>query len=208
MRTSNNQWNIHYVLKCMLRVSQKCLICHAAADVDPMLFQLHEKNPTNHVICIFYFCLSAEIEKNEGDELRKDGDPKKYLDIISNKNIKLSERVLIPIQQYPKVRDTTLTPWHKKRKSSRAVFSKERSIRDARSIHSHPLIWDWLTAAEAQPAGRHSPRIRNMFQLILQDPRRGRLSCTQEQTQRQQCRKAVWAAAGFTARHKKEKLEI
>lgn len=28
---------------------------------------------------------------------------KKYLDVISNKNIKLSERVLIPIQQYPKV---------------------------------------------------------------------------------------------------------
>ncbi|KAM8860096.1 KH domain-containing, RNA-binding, signal transduction-associated protein 2 isoform 2-T3 [Spinachia spinachia] len=46
--------------------------------------------------------LSEEIEKNEGDELRKDGDTKKYLDIISNKNIKLSERVLIPIQQYPK----------------------------------------------------------------------------------------------------------
>ena len=45
-----------------------------------------------------------EIEKYEGDELRKDGDVKKYLDIISNKNIKLSERVLIPIQQYPKVR--------------------------------------------------------------------------------------------------------
>uniref|UniRef100_A0A672IFK0 Sam68 tyrosine-rich domain-containing protein n=1 Tax=Salarias fasciatus TaxID=181472 RepID=A0A672IFK0_SALFA len=30
------------------------------------------------------------------------GDTKKYLDIISNKNIKLSERVLIPVQQYPK----------------------------------------------------------------------------------------------------------
>ncbi|XP_034407139.1 KH domain-containing, RNA-binding, signal transduction-associated protein 2 [Cyclopterus lumpus] len=46
--------------------------------------------------------LAEEIEKNEGDELRKDDDTKKYLDIISNKNIKLSERVLIPIQQYPK----------------------------------------------------------------------------------------------------------
>ncbi|KAM8737987.1 KH domain-containing, RNA-binding, signal transduction-associated protein 2 isoform 2-T3 [Acanthopagrus schlegelii] len=46
--------------------------------------------------------LAEEIEKCEGDELRKDGDMKKYLDIISNKNIKLSERVLIPIQQYPK----------------------------------------------------------------------------------------------------------
>uniref|UniRef100_A0A8D3A088 KH RNA binding domain containing, signal transduction associated 2 n=1 Tax=Scophthalmus maximus TaxID=52904 RepID=A0A8D3A088_SCOMX len=46
--------------------------------------------------------LAEEIEKYDGDELRKDGDIKKYLDIISNKNIKLSERVLIPVQQYPK----------------------------------------------------------------------------------------------------------
>ncbi|XP_047458096.1 KH domain-containing, RNA-binding, signal transduction-associated protein 2 [Mugil cephalus] len=46
--------------------------------------------------------IAEEIEKYEGDELRKDGDTKKYLDIISNKNIKLSERVLIPVQQYPK----------------------------------------------------------------------------------------------------------
>ncbi|XP_071389082.1 KH domain-containing, RNA-binding, signal transduction-associated protein 2 [Centroberyx affinis] len=46
--------------------------------------------------------LAEEIEKYEGDELRKDGDMKKYLDIISNKNVKLSERVLIPVQQYPK----------------------------------------------------------------------------------------------------------
>ncbi|XP_018604926.1 KH domain-containing, RNA-binding, signal transduction-associated protein 2 isoform X2 [Scleropages formosus] len=46
--------------------------------------------------------LAEEIEKYEGDDLRKDGEVKKYLDIISNKNIKLSERVLIPVQQYPK----------------------------------------------------------------------------------------------------------
>ncbi|XP_036403229.1 KH domain-containing, RNA-binding, signal transduction-associated protein 2 isoform X2 [Megalops cyprinoides] len=46
--------------------------------------------------------LAEEIDKYEGDELRKDGEVKKYLDVISNKNIKLSERVLIPVQQYPK----------------------------------------------------------------------------------------------------------
>ncbi|KAM4607790.1 KH domain-containing, RNA-binding, signal transduction-associated protein 2 [Polymixia lowei] len=46
--------------------------------------------------------LVEEIEKYESDGLKKDGDIKKYLDIISNKNIKLSERVLIPVQQYPK----------------------------------------------------------------------------------------------------------
>lgn len=67
------------------------------------LFWLHNKLI---ICCRFYFLFSAEIEKCEGDELRKDADMKKYLDIISNKNIKLSERVLIPIQQYPKVRDT------------------------------------------------------------------------------------------------------
>lgn len=53
-----------------------------------------------HLLLLFL----AEIEKFEGDELRKDGEVKKYLDVISNKNIKLSERVLIPVQQYPKVR--------------------------------------------------------------------------------------------------------
>lgn len=55
----------------------------------------------NDPVCLFFSL--AEIEKCEGNELKKDGDMKKYLDIISNKNIKLSERVLIPVQQYPKV---------------------------------------------------------------------------------------------------------
>lgn len=62
------------------------------------------KRPTSHLLfLILSFFFLPEIEKCEGDELRKDGDMKKYLDVISNKNIKLSERVLIPIQQYPKV---------------------------------------------------------------------------------------------------------
>ncbi|KAI4896579.1 hypothetical protein NFI96_002905, partial [Prochilodus magdalenae] len=51
---------------------------------------------------VFGNLVAHEIEKYEGDELRKDGEVKKYLDVISNKNIKLSERVLIPVQQYPK----------------------------------------------------------------------------------------------------------
>lgn len=59
------------------------------------------------IFCLFFL---AEIEKCEGDDLKKDGDMKKYLDIISNKNIKLSERVLIPVQQYPKVSSSTTQP--------------------------------------------------------------------------------------------------
>ena len=49
-------------------------------------------------------CLPSEIEKHEDDDgVKKEEEVKKYLDIISNKNIKLCERVLIPVQQYPKV---------------------------------------------------------------------------------------------------------
>ncbi|NWX43705.1 KHDR2 protein, partial [Steatornis caripensis] len=43
-----------------------------------------------------------EIEKFQGSEGKKEDEEKKYLDVISNKNIKLSERVLIPVKQYPK----------------------------------------------------------------------------------------------------------
>uniref|UniRef100_U3JG55 KH domain-containing, RNA-binding, signal transduction-associated protein 2 n=1 Tax=Ficedula albicollis TaxID=59894 RepID=U3JG55_FICAL len=46
--------------------------------------------------------LSSEMEKFQGSEGKKEDEEKKYLDVISNKNIKLSERVLIPVKQYPK----------------------------------------------------------------------------------------------------------
>ncbi|XP_064912267.1 KH domain-containing, RNA-binding, signal transduction-associated protein 2 isoform X1 [Columba livia] len=46
--------------------------------------------------------LADEIEKFQGSEGKKEDEEKKYLDVISNKNIKLSERVLIPVKQYPK----------------------------------------------------------------------------------------------------------
>lgn len=79
---------------------------------------------------MFFFSL-AEIEKCEGDDLKKDGDMKKYLDIISNKNIKLSERVLIPVQQYPKV--------------SAATRPASWSIRWLESRHVTPLLLFLLT---------------------------------------------------------------
>ncbi|XP_075058670.1 KH domain-containing, RNA-binding, signal transduction-associated protein 2 isoform X2 [Mixophyes fleayi] len=46
--------------------------------------------------------LAEEIEKFHESEGKKEDEEKKYLDIISNKNIKLSEKVLIPVKQYPK----------------------------------------------------------------------------------------------------------
>lgn len=56
-----------------------------------------------HVTDCFLFLLFSEIEKFQGSEGKKEDEEKKYLDVISNKNIKLSERVLIPVKQYPKV---------------------------------------------------------------------------------------------------------
>ncbi|XP_069462289.1 KH domain-containing, RNA-binding, signal transduction-associated protein 2 isoform X2 [Ambystoma mexicanum] len=48
--------------------------------------------------------LTEEVQKLQDSDGKQDDDDdeKKYLDIISNKNIKLSERVLIPVKQYPK----------------------------------------------------------------------------------------------------------
>uniref|UniRef100_A0A8C6E0F2 KHDRBS Qua1 domain-containing protein n=1 Tax=Moschus moschiferus TaxID=68415 RepID=A0A8C6E0F2_MOSMO len=46
--------------------------------------------------------LAEEIEKFQGSDVKNEDEEEKYLDVISNKNIKLSERVLIPVKQYPK----------------------------------------------------------------------------------------------------------
>ncbi|XP_024839616.1 KH domain-containing, RNA-binding, signal transduction-associated protein 2 isoform X4 [Bos taurus] len=46
--------------------------------------------------------LAEEIEKFQGSDGKSEDEEEKYLDVISNKNIKLSERVLIPVKQYPK----------------------------------------------------------------------------------------------------------
>uniref|UniRef100_A0A8C2SDU8 KHDRBS Qua1 domain-containing protein n=1 Tax=Capra hircus TaxID=9925 RepID=A0A8C2SDU8_CAPHI len=47
--------------------------------------------------------LAEEIEKFQSSDGKNEDEEEKYLDVISNKNIKLSERVLIPVKQYPKV---------------------------------------------------------------------------------------------------------
>ncbi|RXM98787.1 KH domain-containing, RNA-binding, signal transduction-associated protein 2 [Acipenser ruthenus] len=61
-----------------------------------------EKDSLDHSFVHAMRLLAEEIDKYEGDEAKKEDEEKKYLDVISNKNIKLSERILIPVQQYPK----------------------------------------------------------------------------------------------------------
>lgn len=49
----------------------------------------------NNVLCFL------EIERVQNGETEKDTES--YLDLFTTKNIKLKERVLIPVKQYPKV---------------------------------------------------------------------------------------------------------
>ncbi|XP_005529819.1 PREDICTED: KH domain-containing, RNA-binding, signal transduction-associated protein 1 [Pseudopodoces humilis] len=46
--------------------------------------------------------LTAEIEKIQKGETTKKDEEENYLDLFSHKNMKLKERVLIPVKQYPK----------------------------------------------------------------------------------------------------------
>lgn len=52
---------------------------------------------------IFFF--STEIEKFQKGEGK---DEEKYIDVVINKNMKLGQKVLIPVKQFPKVRQPGL----------------------------------------------------------------------------------------------------
>lgn len=52
-------------------------------------------------LLLFFFLSFTEIDRVQKGETEKDAET--YLDIFTAKNIKLKERVLIPVKQYPKV---------------------------------------------------------------------------------------------------------
>lgn len=52
-----------------------------------------------HFTAIFFS--STEIEKFQKGESK---DEEKYIDVVINKNMKLGQKVLIPVKQFPKVR--------------------------------------------------------------------------------------------------------
>lgn len=58
---------------------------------------------TNSLFHFSFFFFSPEIEKAQKDE-EPEKDTETYLDLFTAKNVKLKERVLIPVKQYPKVR--------------------------------------------------------------------------------------------------------
>uniref|UniRef100_A0AAV2JGW5 KH domain-containing, RNA-binding, signal transduction-associated protein 1 n=1 Tax=Knipowitschia caucasica TaxID=637954 RepID=A0AAV2JGW5_KNICA len=47
--------------------------------------------------------ISAEIDRIQKGETKKDNDKEPYLDLFTTKNLKLKERVLIPLKQFPRV---------------------------------------------------------------------------------------------------------
>lgn len=97
------------------------------------------KSRNNHHTMVTYFSFLlfwylilyfSEIEKFQGSDGKKEDEEKKYLDVISNKNIKLSERVLIPVKQYPKVLHVAST-----------LFSV-CLLKSDNCVVLHSLLWD------------------------------------------------------------------
>lgn len=49
----------------------------------------------------FLLCDNLEIERIQKGEPKKEGET--YLDLFTAKNVRVKERVLIPVKQYPRV---------------------------------------------------------------------------------------------------------
>ncbi|KAB0345713.1 hypothetical protein FD754_022639 [Muntiacus muntjak] len=92
--------------------------------------------------------LAEEIEKFQGSDGKNEDEEERYLDVVSNKNIKLSERVLIPVKQYPKFnfmgkllgpRGNSLKRLQKETGAKMSILGKG-SMRDKAKIDTEPLL--------------------------------------------------------------------
>ncbi len=54
----------------------------------------------HQVVCCFSSSVFPEIEKIQKDEGKEE---EKFIDVVINKNMKLGQKVLIPVKQFPKV---------------------------------------------------------------------------------------------------------
>lgn len=61
-------------------------------------------NPTD---CALVSPTSPEIEKVQKDEGKEE---EKFIDVVINKNMKLGQKVLIPVKQFPKVSAMVFPP--------------------------------------------------------------------------------------------------
>lgn len=90
--------------------------CHGALAL--FMYQYHGCLCCNS--CSLFLCLSTrlialsslpptspEIEKVQKDEGKEE---EKFIDVVINKNMKLGQKVLIPVKQFPKVSATVFPP--------------------------------------------------------------------------------------------------
>ncbi len=69
---------------------------------DKPLFNQDNDLTNSSGLCLFFL---TEIEKVQKDE---DNEDEKFIDVVINKNMKLGQKILIPVKQFPKVSTTKL----------------------------------------------------------------------------------------------------
>lgn len=77
------------------------------SDLDPSLSLSHIYCLSTLTECLSSSFIFLEIEKIQKDEGKEE---EKFIDVVINKNMKLGQKVLIPVKQFPKVSATVLPP--------------------------------------------------------------------------------------------------
>ncbi len=83
---------------------QDCYLSLSELEIhtDKPLFYQDNDLTNSSGLCLFFL---TEIEKVQKDE---DNEDEKFIDVVINKNMKLGQKILIPVKQFPKVSTTKL----------------------------------------------------------------------------------------------------
>ncbi len=83
---------------------QDCYLSLSELEIhtDKPLFYQDSDLTNSSGLCLFFL---TEIEKVQKDE---DNEDEKFIDVVINKNMKLGQKILIPVKQFPKVSTTKL----------------------------------------------------------------------------------------------------
>ncbi|XP_072354503.1 KH domain-containing, RNA-binding, signal transduction-associated protein 2-like isoform X4 [Scyliorhinus torazame] len=131
--------------------------------------------------------LTEEIEQFQNNSTNSE-EEKQYLDVISNKNIKLAERVLIPVKQYPKFnfvgkllgpRGNSLKRLQEETGAKMSILGKG-SMRDKAKDYNDEIRQEQLRELSYLNGSEESPRGRGTrgrgIRSVLTPTARGRAS--------------------------------
>lgn len=76
---------------------QDCFLGLSEPEIPSDKYSFYLDNDLTNSPCL---SLSTEIEKIQKDEDKED---EKFIDVVINKNMKLGQKILIPVKQFPKV---------------------------------------------------------------------------------------------------------